>query len=78
MTQRFASAEAFADLFLTFYGPTHAAAARLSSDGRRALRDDIVALADASNAATDGTLVSGWEYRVVTATVTAAGHTIAG
>lgn len=70
VTQRFASAEAFADLFLTYYGPTHTAASRLSDAGRRALRDDIVALAETSNGATDGTVVCGWEYLVVTATRT--------
>ena len=68
MTQRFGSPEAFADLFLTYYGPTHKAAERLTEDGRRALRDDMVALAVASNRATDGTFVGDWEYLVGSAT----------
>lgn len=66
--QRFASAEAFADLFLTCYGPTHTAASRLSEPGRQALRDDIVALAETTNQATDGTVACDWEYLVVTTT----------
>ena len=66
--QVFASAEAFADLFLTWYGPTRSAAARLDEAGRRALRADMVALAADSNRGTDGTFVSDWEYLLVTAT----------
>ena len=68
VTQRFASAEAFADLFLTYYGPTHTAASRLSDTGRTALREDLVALADTSNRSGDGTVVCDWEYLVLTAT----------
>ena len=68
VTQRFGSPEAFADLFLTYYGPTHKAAERLAEDGRRALRDDMVALAVAANRATDGTFVGDWEYLVGSAT----------
>ena len=68
VTQRFGSPEAFADLFLTYYGPTHKAAERLSEEGRRALRDDMVALATAANQATDGTFVGDWEYLVGAAT----------
>ena len=68
VTQRFVSAEAFADFFLAYYGPTHKAAERLSEDGRQALRDDMVALAAAYNVATDGTFVSDWEYLIVLAT----------
>jgi ubiquinone/menaquinone biosynthesis C-methylase UbiE len=68
VTQRFASPAAFADLFLTYYGPTHAAAAKLDETGRQALRDDLIALATTANRATDGTCVTDWEYLVVTAT----------
>lgn len=70
VTQRFASAEAFADLFLTYYGPTRAAATRLDDAGRAALRADLVAHAEA-NARHRGTgagVVLDWEYRIVTAT----------
>ncbi|WP_436498624.1 class I SAM-dependent methyltransferase [Actinokineospora sp. HUAS TT18] len=67
VAQRFPSAEHFADFFLTHYGPTHAAAGRLDDDGKRAFRDDLIALATTSNRSTDGTLVSDWEYLVVVA-----------
>jgi ubiquinone/menaquinone biosynthesis C-methylase UbiE len=67
VTQRFASAEAFADFFLTHYGPTYAAASRLDDTGRTALRDDMVRLAHEANRAVDGTFVSDWDYLVVTA-----------
>ena len=43
VTQRFTDAGAFADLFLTYYGPTFAAAGRLDDQGRAALRADLVA-----------------------------------
>ena len=68
VTQRFVSAAAFADFLLDYYGPTYTAAQRLDDRGRAALRKDIVTLADATNQATDGTLVSDWEYRILTAT----------
>lgn len=70
VTQRFASAEAFADLFLTYYGPTRAAATRLDDAGRAALRADLVAHAEA-NARGRGTgagVVLDWDYRIVAAT----------
>ncbi len=67
-TQRFADAAAFVDLFLTYYGPTYAAAGRLSEDGRSALRDDLVALAERFGHRTGRGLVMDWEFRVVTAT----------
>jgi ubiquinone/menaquinone biosynthesis C-methylase UbiE len=69
VTQRFASAVDFADLFLTYYGPTHTAASTLSGPGRQALRDDLVALANTFDRSDDGTVVCDWEYLVVTATV---------
>jgi len=69
VTQRFADAEAFADLFLTYYGPTYAAAGRLDDDGRAALRADLVALAESHDRGDGGPgLVCEWEYRIVTAT----------
>jgi ubiquinone/menaquinone biosynthesis C-methylase UbiE len=67
VTQRFRSPEHFADFFLTHYGPTYTAAARLDQTGRRALREDMIRLAHEFNHATDGTLVSDWDYLVVTA-----------
>jgi ubiquinone/menaquinone biosynthesis C-methylase UbiE len=68
VTQRFSSAEAFADLFLTYYGPTYSAAQRLDETSRAALRADLVAHAEANaRPAADG-LVTDWEYRIVRAT----------
>lgn len=67
VTQRFRDAESFADLFLTYYGPTHAAAGRLDDTGRAALRADLVAHAEAhARPGADG-VVTDWEYRVVRA-----------
>ncbi|CUR55220.1 putative methyltransferase [metagenome] len=68
VTQRFSSAEAFADLFLTYYGPTHSAANRLDDAGRAALRADLVAHAKANAEVGSDGLVTPWEYRVVLAT----------
>src|SRR5215467_5857755 len=66
--QRFPSPEFFADFFLTNYGPTFKASQELTPEGRLAFRDDLIALATASNLATDGTLVSDWEFLVTVAT----------
>jgi SAM-dependent methyltransferase len=69
VTQRFADGAAFADLFLTYYGPTYAAAGRLDDEGRAALRADLVALAESHDRGDGGPgLVCEWEYRIVTAT----------
>lgn len=65
--QRFLSPAAFADFMLTYYGPTCTAAQRLDEQGRAAFRGDIIALANDTNRATDGTFVTDWEYRVITA-----------
>ena len=68
VTQRFTSAEAFADFMLTYYGPTYTAAQQAGRPGREPRSaHDIVALAEDANRATDGTFVADWEYRVVTA-----------
>ena len=68
VTQRFASAEAFADMFLAYYGPTHMAAKKLGAEGRDAFRADLVAHAAASGHADGNGLVCHWEFRVITAT----------
>jgi SAM-dependent methyltransferase len=65
--QRFPSPEYFADFFLNYYGPTFKAAEALTGEGRRAFRDDLIALATVSNEATDGTLVNDWEFLVTVA-----------
>jgi SAM-dependent methyltransferase len=66
--QRFASAEQYADLFLTSYGPTFMAASRLDDQGRAALRADLVALATSFDRDAGDGVVADWEYRIVTAT----------
>jgi ubiquinone/menaquinone biosynthesis C-methylase UbiE len=68
VTQRFTDAEAFADLFLTYYGPTFSAASRLDDEGRAALRADMIALAGSFDRGEGKGLVVDWEYRIVTAT----------
>jgi SAM-dependent methyltransferase len=68
VTQRFTDGAAFADLFLTYYGPTFAAASRLDDEGRAALRADLVALAESHDRGEGDGLVCDWEYRIVTAT----------
>jgi ubiquinone/menaquinone biosynthesis C-methylase UbiE len=68
VTQRFTDADEFADLFLTYYGPTNAAAGRLDDDGRAALRADLVELARSYDRGQGTGLVVDWEYRIVTAT----------
>ena len=68
VTQRFVDGGAFADLFLTYYGPTFAAASRLDDQGRAALRADLVALAESHDRGEGDGLVCDWEYRIVTAT----------
>src|SRR5215471_13490821 len=67
VTQRFPSPEFFADFFLNYYGPTFKASEALSQEGRRAFRDDLIDLATNSNHATDGTLVSDWEFLITVA-----------
>ena len=68
VTQRFSDAEAFADLFITYYGPTHTAAGKLDDAGRTAFRADLVA--HANSFARPGVigLECDWEYRIVQAT----------
>jgi len=65
--QRFTSAEQYADLFLTYYGPTFSAAGRLDEEGRAAFRADLVALAHSFDLGDDQGVVLDWEYRIVTA-----------
>ena len=66
--QRFARPEDFADLFLTYYGPTFSAASRLDEDGRASLRADLVELADSFDKDAGNGVMVDWEYRIVTAT----------
>jgi SAM-dependent methyltransferase len=68
VTQRFLSAEHFADFFLTYYGPTRKAAEQFTGEGRAALRADMVELAVTSDRSMDGTISTDWEYLVAVAT----------
>jgi len=65
--QRFLRPEHYADFFLTNYGPTLKAAAKLDQAQRAAFRTDLVNLAEEFNLAADGTFVSDWEYLLVSA-----------
>jgi ubiquinone/menaquinone biosynthesis C-methylase UbiE len=68
VTQRFHSAEHFADYFIAYYGPTHTAAESLAPAERAALREGMVSLARTANRVGDGTFVAEWEYLLVFAT----------
>jgi ubiquinone/menaquinone biosynthesis C-methylase UbiE len=69
LTVRFASPEAFADLFIASYGPTHSASKRLSPEGQQAMYQELVDHAAAADRSGDEAgIVLDWEYRVVTAT----------
>ena len=68
VTQRFSDAEAFADLFITYYGPTHTAAAKLDDAGRAAFRADLVAHAHSFARPSVIGLECDWEYRIVQGT----------
>lgn len=68
VTQRFDSAEHFADFFLTHYGPTHKAAAQLADDRRAEFRSNLVELARSADTTTDPGCTIEWEYLVTIAT----------
>ena len=68
VTQRFTDAEEFADLFLTYYGPTYSAAGRLDDEGRALFRNDLVELARSYDRGDGNGVVTDWEYRIVSAT----------
>jgi SAM-dependent methyltransferase len=62
---RFDSAEHFVLFFETYYGPTLKARQRLEGEGRyRELREELHALAERHNEATDGSLLMHGEYLV--------------
>jgi SAM-dependent methyltransferase len=62
---RFDSAEHFVLFFETYYGPTLKARQRLEAEGRyRELREELHALAERHNEATDGSLLMHAEYLV--------------
>lgn len=68
VAERFPSPAYFADFFIEHYGPTLKAHESLDEPGRRAFRDDLVALAERFNTATDGTFAADWEYLIGVAT----------
>lgn len=59
---RYRSAAHWLEVFRTFYGPMHKAFGVLDPARREALTDDLMALAERHNRATDGTLVAPSEY----------------
>jgi ubiquinone/menaquinone biosynthesis C-methylase UbiE len=69
VTERFPTAEFFADFFIEHYGPTLKASEALDGDAeRRAFRNDLVALAERANRSTGDAVVCDWEYLVTVAT----------
>ena len=63
---RFDSAEAYVAFMETVYGPTITARERLTSEGRwDACRSELVAMMEARNEASDGTLFATAEYLIV-------------
>jgi len=61
-TFRYHNAAHWLEVFRTFYGPMHKAFAALDADNRESLADDLIALAERFNRATDGSLVAPSEY----------------
>ena len=59
---RYRSAQAWFETFITSYGPTFKAWGALDDAGKESFRSQLVALADAHNTATDGTLTVPSEY----------------
>jgi SAM-dependent methyltransferase len=64
---RYRSAEHWLDTFRTYYGPTFKAFGGLDPDGQAAFERDLLALADAHNTSTTGTLRIPSEYLEVVA-----------
>lgn len=59
---RYHSAAHFLEVFRTFYGPIHKAFGALDAEKQESLADDLIALCEKFNRATDGTLVAPSEY----------------
>ncbi|WP_419906773.1 class I SAM-dependent methyltransferase [Hoeflea sp.] len=62
---RYASPEQFIEFFSTYYGPMHKAFAAVGKEGEKALKDDLLALIDGFNAATDGSMLVPSDYAEV-------------
>ncbi|MCE8040390.1 class I SAM-dependent methyltransferase [Halomonas sp. MCCC 1A11062] len=67
-TFRYQSPTHWLDVFSTYYGPTLKAFESLDSEARQALRSEVLALIEAHNRATDGTMVVPSEYLEVVIT----------
>ena len=65
---RFRTAEDYFGTFKDFYGPLVKAWAALDEDGRRSIREQLVALANDANRNTDGALTVDAEYLEIVAT----------
>ncbi len=65
---RYRNAAHWLEVFRTFYGPMHKAFAALDTAAQKALADDLIALTEKFNHATDGTLVMPGEYLEVVIT----------
>ncbi|MBI1397248.1 MAG: methyltransferase domain-containing protein [Betaproteobacteria bacterium] len=59
---RYRNARHWLDVFRTYYGPMEKAFGTLDAAGQSALADDLVALAERFNRATDGSLAAPGEY----------------
>ena len=62
---RYRSAAHWLEVFRSFYGPLLKAFAALDAAKQEALADDLIALADRFNRATDGSLVAPSQYAEV-------------
>jgi ubiquinone/menaquinone biosynthesis C-methylase UbiE len=65
---RFPSARSFLTYFQTWYGPTISAFSALDETGRRELEEELIALFESVNTASDGTLAMDVPYLEVLAT----------
>ena len=61
-TFRYRSAAHWLDVFRTYYGPMQKAFAAIDEDMQDSLAEDLIALAERFNRASDGTLVAAAEY----------------
>jgi len=65
---RYHSAAHWLEVFRTYYGPMNKAFGALDAEKQQQLADDLIALAESYNTATDGTLVAPSEYLEVVIT----------
>jgi ubiquinone/menaquinone biosynthesis C-methylase UbiE len=65
---RYRSPDHFINVFVNLYGPVHKAFAVLETSGQESLRNEIMALVEMFNVATDGTMIVPAEYVEVVVT----------